>query len=59
MVFDQATFIGLGALLRRAAAAARSHGYHVTPDVGAPYPQPSGNRRGLDPDTTRGCKWRW
>ena len=42
MVFDQATFIGLGALLRRDAAAARRHGYRVVPDFGAPYPEPSG-----------------
>jgi len=41
MVFDQATFIGLGALLRRAACAARNHGYHVTPDIGASYPRPA------------------
>jgi CubicO group peptidase (beta-lactamase class C family) len=42
MIFDQATFIVLGALLRRGAAAARRHGYHVVPDLGAPYPEPSG-----------------
>jgi CubicO group peptidase (beta-lactamase class C family) len=41
MVFDQATFIGLGALLRRGAAAARRHGSQIMPDFGAPYP-PSG-----------------
>jgi len=41
MVFDQATFIGLGALLLRAAGAAQNHGYHVTPDIGAPYPRPA------------------
>ncbi|MDI3315272.1 MAG: serine hydrolase domain-containing protein [Mycobacterium sp.] len=40
MIFDQATFIGLGALLRRCAAAARRHGYRVVPDFGAPYPAP-------------------
>ena len=39
MIFDQATFIGLGALLRRGAAAARKHGYHIVPDFGAPYPK--------------------
>lgn len=42
MIFDQATFIGLGILLRRGAAAARRHGYHVVPDLGAPCPEPSG-----------------
>ncbi|HYB39578.1 MAG TPA: serine hydrolase domain-containing protein [Mycobacterium sp.] len=41
MVFDQATFIGLGVLLRRGAAAARRHGYHIVPDFGAPYPEPA------------------
>ncbi len=40
MIFDQATFIGLGALLRRGADAARRHGYQTTPDFGAPYPTP-------------------
>ena len=40
MIFDQATFIGLGALLRRGAAAARKHGYQTMPDFGAPYPTP-------------------
>jgi CubicO group peptidase (beta-lactamase class C family) len=46
MVFDQATFIGLGALLRRGAAAARSHGYHVMPNIGAPYPRRRGKVAG-------------
>jgi CubicO group peptidase (beta-lactamase class C family) len=41
MIFDQATFTGLGALLRRGAAAARRHGYHVLPDFGTPYPEPA------------------
>ncbi|HYB35894.1 MAG TPA: esterase, partial [Mycobacterium sp.] len=41
MVFDQATFIALGVLLRRGAAAARRHGYHIVPDLGAAYPKPS------------------
>jgi CubicO group peptidase (beta-lactamase class C family) len=42
MIFDQATFIGLGALLRRSAAAARGHGYRTVPDLGWPYSEPSG-----------------
>jgi CubicO group peptidase (beta-lactamase class C family) len=42
MIFDQATFIGLGALLRRSAAAARGHGYRTVPDLGSPYSEPSG-----------------
>ena len=41
MIFDQATFIGLGALLRRSAAAARRHGHQTLPDFGAPYPTPA------------------
>ncbi|AKN16230.1 penicillin-binding protein, beta-lactamase class C [Mycobacterium haemophilum DSM 44634] len=41
MIFDQATFIGLGALLRRGAAAARRRGYQTVPDFGAPYPTPA------------------
>jgi len=41
MIFDQATFIGLGVLLRRGAAAARRHGYHILPDLRAPYPEPT------------------
>ena len=41
MVFDQYTFIGLGALLRRGAAAARRHGYHTLPNFGAPYLTPA------------------
>lgn len=41
MIFDQATFIGFGALIRRGAAAARRHGYRVVPELGAPYPEPS------------------
>lgn len=40
MIFDQATFIGLGALLRRGAAAAQRHGHQIIPDFGAPYPTP-------------------
>ena len=42
MIFDQATFIGLGTLLRRGAATARRHGYHIVPDLGASYPKPAG-----------------
>ncbi len=38
---DQATFIGLGALLRRGGAAARRHGYQTIPEFGAPYPTPA------------------
>jgi CubicO group peptidase (beta-lactamase class C family) len=40
MVFDQATFAGLFALLRRGAEAARRHGPHIVPEFGAPYPEP-------------------
>ena len=40
MVFDQATFVGLAALLRRGAVAARKYGPQVVPDFGAPYPEP-------------------
>jgi CubicO group peptidase (beta-lactamase class C family) len=40
MVLDQATFVGLGALLRRGAEAARRHGPHVVPDFGAAFPEP-------------------
>jgi CubicO group peptidase (beta-lactamase class C family) len=39
MILDQATFVGLGALLRRGAEAARRHGPHIVPDFGAPYPE--------------------
>jgi CubicO group peptidase (beta-lactamase class C family) len=41
MVFDQATFIGLGALLRRGAAEARRHGHQTVLEFGAPYPAPA------------------
>ncbi|SEH81067.1 CubicO group peptidase, beta-lactamase class C family [Mycolicibacterium rutilum] len=37
MVLDQATFAGLGALIRRDAARARKRGYHSVPDQGAPF----------------------
>ena len=40
MVFDQATFVGLAALLRLGAVAARKYGPQVVPDFGAPYPEP-------------------
>ena len=40
MVFDQATFVGLAALLRRGADAARRHGPHIVPEFGAPYREP-------------------
>ena len=42
MIFDQATFIGLGTLLRCGAATARRHGYHFVPDLGASYPKRPG-----------------
>jgi hypothetical protein len=54
MIFDQATFIGLGALLRSGAAPARRHGYHILPDLGAPYPEPRGPSRGRPPSGHRG-----
>lgn len=40
MMFDQAAFVGLVALLRRGAQAARKRGPHVVPQFGAPYPNP-------------------
>jgi CubicO group peptidase (beta-lactamase class C family) len=40
MIFDQATFVGLGALLHRGAAAARKHGPRTVPEFGAPYEVP-------------------
>ena len=40
MIFDQAVFVGLFALLRRAAVAARRRGPHIVPEFGAPYPEP-------------------
>lgn len=40
MLLDQATFVGLGALVRRDAARARKRGYQVVPDLGAPYDLP-------------------
>ncbi len=40
MLFDQATFVGLGSLMRRGAEAARKRGPQVVPHFGAPYPEP-------------------
>jgi CubicO group peptidase (beta-lactamase class C family) len=40
MIFDQAAFVGLFALLRRGADAARRHGPHIVPEFGAPYLEP-------------------
>ncbi|MCV7219738.1 esterase/beta-lactamase LipL [Mycolicibacterium elephantis] len=37
MLFDQITFAGLGALIRRDAARARRRGYETVPSFGAPY----------------------
>jgi CubicO group peptidase (beta-lactamase class C family) len=37
MVFDQATFVGLGSLLRWGAAAARKRGPQIVPELGAPF----------------------
>ncbi|MCV7279453.1 beta-lactamase family protein [Mycolicibacterium flavescens] len=37
MVLDQASFAGLGVLIRRDAARARKRGYHCVPDLGAPF----------------------
>jgi CubicO group peptidase (beta-lactamase class C family) len=42
MLLDQTTFVGLGALLRRGAEAARNRGAQTVPDFGAPYPEPPG-----------------
>ncbi len=42
MIFDQATFVALGNLLRRGAEAARKRGPQAVPHFGAPYPEPSG-----------------
>ena len=46
MLLDQATFIGLGHLLRRGAEAARKRGPQPVPDFGAPYPEPPGEVAG-------------
>jgi CubicO group peptidase (beta-lactamase class C family) len=40
MLLDQFMFVGLGALIRRGAEAARMRGAHSVPQFGAPYPQP-------------------
>ena len=40
MVLDQAAFVALAALVRRAAAAARRGGPHIVPEFGAPYAEP-------------------
>jgi CubicO group peptidase (beta-lactamase class C family) len=40
MVLDQASFVGLAALLRRGAQGARRRGPHIVPDFGAPYSEP-------------------
>ncbi len=42
MLLDQVTFVGLAALLRRGAEAARKRGAQTVPHFGAPYPQPPG-----------------
>jgi CubicO group peptidase (beta-lactamase class C family) len=40
MLFDQVTFAGLHALIRRDAARARSRGYETMPALGAPFDEP-------------------
>ena len=40
MLLDQAAFVGLAALVRRGAAAARKHSPHIVPEFGAPYSEP-------------------
>lgn len=42
MLLDQASFVGLAALLRRGAQAACRHGANVVPEFGAPCPEPPG-----------------
>ncbi|HUM00517.1 MAG TPA: serine hydrolase domain-containing protein, partial [Mycobacterium sp.] len=42
MIFDQASFVALGGLLRRGAEAARRRGPQAVPHFGAPYLEPSG-----------------
>lgn len=46
MLLDQAAFIGLLALLRRGADAARKRGPQPVPHFGAPYPEPPGEVAG-------------
>ncbi|HUL99725.1 MAG TPA: hypothetical protein VLU24_10005 [Mycobacterium sp.] len=40
-VAGEVSGLGLGALLRRGAAAARRHGHQIMPDFGAPYRTPA------------------
>ena len=42
MMLDQFTFVGLAAILRRGAEAARKRGPHTVPRFGAPYLEPTG-----------------
>jgi CubicO group peptidase (beta-lactamase class C family) len=46
MLLDQASFFGLGKLLRRGAEAARRRGPRAVPHFGAPYPEPPGEVAG-------------
>jgi CubicO group peptidase (beta-lactamase class C family) len=46
MLLDQASFVGLGKLLRRGAEAARRRGPQAVPQFGAPYPEPPGEVAG-------------
>ncbi len=46
MLTDQFAFVGLAALLRRGAEAARARGLHHVPSYGAPYSQPPGSLAG-------------
>jgi CubicO group peptidase (beta-lactamase class C family) len=46
MLLDQASFVGLGNLLRRGAEAARKRGPRIVPHFGAPYPEPPGEVAG-------------
>lgn len=42
MILDQVSFVGIAALLRRGAEAARRRGAQIVPDFGSPYPEPPG-----------------
>ncbi|HME49964.1 serine hydrolase domain-containing protein [Mycobacterium sp.] len=42
MLLDQVSFVGVAALLRRGAQAARRRGPQTVPEFGAPYPEPPG-----------------
>ncbi|MCW2654863.1 MAG: esterase [Mycobacterium sp.] len=42
MMLDQVSFVGIAALLRRGAEAARKRGAQIVPDFGSPYPEPPG-----------------